>query len=243
MKDEKSTQDEIQKNEEIKKLTSKSIQKMDNIKEKEIQMIIESVINKISANNSKVLEPKKKVLEKKISLIIVQIIGWLLLISCIYRWLIYFFIYEYYRPLTDTTYLTLIFISFTCINKFESVILNSLASISFLLFIFVSILFIPLTTNILSFIEGLGLHFTIVVFQLYLLFNKKIVISKKYLIWSFLLYLIFISSYDSFVRINAAVEMTEEIPEILTTVIIFYVLGISTLVIYFYKKKFGILLP
>ena len=172
-----------------------------------------------------------------------QIIGWVLLASCIYRWIVYFFIYEYYMSLTHTTYLTLILISLTCINKFESVLLNSTTSLSFLLFAVVSILFIPLTTDTLSFINGFLLHFAIVVFQFYLILNKRIALSKRYLLWSFLLYLIFISSFDSFARINAAIGMTDELPEIQTTVIIFYIFGISTILLYIYKKKFGILLP
>ena len=146
-------------------------------------------------------------------------------------------------PLTHTTFLTLILISLTCINKFESVLLNSAASMSFLLFIVVSILFIQLTTDMFSFIEGVVLHSAIAVFQIYLVINKKIPISKKYLLWSFLLYLIFISSYDSFARIIAAIEMNEEIPTIKMTVQVFYVLGISTIIVYFFKKKFGIIFP
>lgn len=188
-------------------------------------------------------KPKIKVLEKKISLTIVQIIGWALFFFCVYRWILYYFIYEYYMPLTHTTFLTLILISLTCINKFESVLLNSAASMSFLLFIVVSILFIQLTTDMFSFIEGVVLHSAIAVFQIYLVINKKIPISKKYLLWSFLLYLIFISSYDSFARIIAAIEMNEEIPTIKMTVQVFYVLGISTIIVYFFKKKFGIIFP
>ncbi len=94
-----------------------------------------------------------------------------------------------------------------------------------------------------SFIEGVVLHSAIAVFQIYLVINKKIPISKKYLLWSFLLYLIFISSYDSFARIIAAIEMNEEIPTIKMTVQVFYVLGISTIIVYFFKKKFGIIFP
>ena len=109
--------------------------------------------------------------------------------------------------------------------------------------IFVSIVFIPLTNDISSFLNGFGLHFAIVLFQLYILFNKKVAISKKALVWSFLLYLIFISSYDSFARINAAIGMSKDLPEIQLVVIIFYLLAISTLVNYLYKKKYGILLP
>lgn len=193
--------------------------------------------------NYRELEPKVKVLEKKNSSIIVQIIGWALLFSCVYRWALYYFIYEYYMPLTHTTFLTLILISLTCINKFESTLLNSVASMSFLLFTVISILFISLATDILSFMEGVVLHSAIAIFQIYLVINKKIAISKKYLLWSFLLYLIFISSYDSFTRIIAAIDMNENISIIKMTVQVFYILGISTILVYIFKKKFGIMLP
>ena len=189
------------------------------------------------------LEPKIKVLEKKISLVIVQVIGWSLFLFCVYRWILYYFIFEYYRPLTYTTFLTLILISLTCINKFESILLNSAISMSFLLFIIVSILFISLANDILSFMEGVVLHSAIAVFQIYLVINKKIAISKKYLLWSFLLYLIFISSHDSFARIIAAIDVNEEISIIKITVQVFYILSISTLIVYFFKKKFGIIYP
>ena len=182
-------------------------------------------------------------IENKLASNIVQIIGWMLLASCIYRWIVFFFFYDYYSPLTHTTYLTLIIISLTCIKKLDSIMLNSATCVSLLLFIFVSIIFIPLTNDISSFLNGFGLHFAIVLFQLYILFNKKVAISKKALVWSFLLYLIFISSYDSFARINAAIRMSETIPEIQLIVITFYLLAISALVNYLYKKKYGILLP
>ena len=193
--------------------------------------------------NYRELEPKIKVLEKKISSIIVQIIGWALLFSCVYRWILYYFIYESYRALTHTTFLTLILISLTCINKFESALLNSATSMSFLLFTVVSILFFPLATDILSFMEGVILHSAIATFQIYLVINKKIAISKKYLLWSFLLYLIFISSYDNFSRIIAAIDMNENISIIKMTVEVFYILGISTILVYIFKKKFGIMFP
>lgn len=182
-------------------------------------------------------------IENKLASNIVQIIGWMLLASCIYRWIVFFFFYDYYSPLTHTTYLTLIIISLTCIKKLDSIMLNSATCVSLLLFIFVSIIFIPIANDLTSFLNGFGLHFAIVLFQLYILFNKKVAISKKALVWSFLLYLIFISSYDSFARINAAIRMSETIPEIQLIVITFYLLAISALVNYLYKKKYGILLP
>jgi len=191
----------------------------------------------------KQLEPKIKVLEKKISLLTVQIIGWTLFLFCVYRWIMFFFIYEYYRSLTHTTYLTLILISLTCINKFESTLLNSAASMSFLLFIVVSVLFVSLATDMLTFIEGVVLHGAIAAFQIFLVINKKIPISKKYLLWSFLLYLIFISSYDSFARIIAAIDVNEETPIIKMTVQVFYILCISSILVYLIKKKFGIIYP
>jgi hypothetical protein len=200
---------------------------------------------KIGNNSNQDVNPDEnaKPLENKTALIIIQIIGWMLLASCIYRWIIFFFFYDYYRPLTHTTYLTLIIISLTCIKKLDSIMLNSATCVSLLLFIFVSIIFIPLTNDMSSFLNGFGLHFAIVLFQLYILFNKKVAISKKALVWSFLLYLIFISSYDSFARINAAIGMSENIPEIQLIVITFYLLAISALVNYLYKKKYGILFP
>ncbi len=191
----------------------------------------------------KELEPEIKVLEKKGFLILIQLIGWALFGFCVYRWITYFFIYEYYRSLTHTTYLTLIIISLTCINKFESPLLNSAASMSFLLFIIVSVIFVSLATDIFTFIDGVVLHGAIAAFQMYILLNKKIVVSKKYLLWSFLLYLIFISSYDSFARIIAAIDMNEETSSIKMTVQIFYALCISTMLVYVIKKKCGILFP
>ncbi|MHA1256248.1 MAG: hypothetical protein ACTSPS_11675 [Promethearchaeota archaeon] len=200
---------------------------------------------KIDNNSNQDVNPNESAqpIENKTVLIIIQIIGWMLLASCIYRWIIFFFFYDYYRPLTHTTYLTLIIISLTCIKKLDSIMLNSATCVSLLLFIFVSIIFIPLTNDLSSFLNGFGLHFAIVLFQLYILFNKKVAISKKALVWSFLLYLIFISSYDSFARINAAIKMSENIPEIQLIVITFYLLAISALMNYLYKKKYGILLP
>lgn len=200
---------------------------------------------KIGNNSNQDLNPNEnaKPIENKIVSNIVQIIGWMLLASCIYRWIIFFFFYDYYRPLTHTTYLTLIIISLTCIKKLDSIILNSATCVSLTLFIFVSIIFIPLTNDLSSFLNGFGLHFAIVLFQLYIFFNKKVVLSKKALVWSFLLYLIFISSYDSFARINAAIGMSKGLPEIQLIVIIFYLLALGTLINYLYKKKYGILLP
>jgi len=113
---------------------------------------------------------------------------------------------------------------------------------SFLMFVLITLFFIPLATDVFSFMEGVILHAAIAIFQIYLIINKKIVISKKYLLWSFLLYLIFISSYDSFARIIAAVDMEKKISIIEVTVLIFYILCFSTAIVYFFKKKFGILL-
>ena len=188
------------------------------------------------------LQLKVNVLERRVCSIVVRIFGWVLLTSCVYRWILYFFVYHYYRPLTHTTFLTLILISLTCINKFESVLLNSAVSMSFLLFVLVTLFFIPIVSDIPSFMEGVLLHAMIAVFQIYLIINKKIIISKKYLLWSFLLYLIFISSYDSFTRIIAAINIAEEVSVIEMTVQIFYILCISTAVVYFFKKRFGMIL-
>ena len=198
---------------------------------------------KEEVNSLRELEPKVKVLENKFFSLGIQIFGGALLSFCVYRWLVYFFIYNYYKPLTHTTFLTLILISFTCINKFESILLNSAVSMSFLLFVLVTIFFIPLATDVISFIEGVILHAAIAIFQIFLIVNKKIVISKKYLLWSFLFYLIFISSYDSFARIIAAIDMDKQLSMIEVIVLIFYILCISTTIVYFFKKKFGILLP
>jgi hypothetical protein len=194
-------------------------------------------------DNIEISNTGKQVFKKKFQIILVQIIGWALLINCVYRWIMCYYVYEYYGPLTHTTYLTMVLVSFICINKFESIILNSITSVSLFLFIFVSILFIPLAHDFSSFYEGVVIHFAIAFFQLYLLLNKKIVFSRKYVISGFLLYLIFISSYDSFARINAALQIDKDVPLIKTTVEIFYILGFSTLLVYFYKMKFGNLVP
>jgi hypothetical protein len=198
--------------------------------------------NRDSKDNITLGSSKIKVLEDNRYIIFIQILGWGLLCFCIYLWIYNFLIIEVYKRTTHTTYITLILISFTCINKLESALFNSLSLVTFFLFIIMTIIFIPLATDFNSLMAGVILHGFIAGFQAYLFFNNKISISKKYLLWGFLFYVIFINLYDSYARIHAAIEMDNQLTIIMTQIIIFYTLALSIIGIYLYKKRFGIIL-
>jgi hypothetical protein len=76
------------------------------------------------------LEPKKKVFTQKEFSLGVRIAGWSILGGCAWYFIYFFFILQQFEPLTYTTYLTIILIGLTCVNKFESVLLNSVTCIS-----------------------------------------------------------------------------------------------------------------
>ncbi len=212
--------------------------------EEEIQLITERVLEKITEKiKSEILEPKKPVITHKEYSLGIMIFGYFLLAMCILYWFYFFFIAQEIVPLTHTTYITLILISVTCINKFESVLLNSFTSLSFIGFLAITILLIPVTKNVFSLFGGVILHGAMAAFQFYLVFHKKIAVSKRYLIIGLLFYIVFLSNYDSMARLIAITETENVLSEIMTAVQVFYVLILSTIAIYFYKKKWGIIVP
>lgn len=170
-----------------------------------------------------------------------SIIGWIIIIGCVYYWIHFFIIVRMYEPLVYTTYLNLILIGLTCIFRFESVLLNSISCITFYGFINIAIFMISQVNDLFSLIVGPVLHLSIAVFQLFIIFHPKIPISKQYLLWSFLLFLIFTSSYDSFQRWDVITGLYDIVPTSFTEVYSFYMLIFSVLGIYLYKRKFGIL--
>ena len=87
----------------------------------------------------KKLEPKTIVFKQKEFSTAVRIGGLTLLGACIWYWIFFFFIVQDFEPLVYTTYITLILISLTLINKFESVLLNSITCISVYGFITITI--------------------------------------------------------------------------------------------------------
>lgn len=189
------------------------------------------------------LEPKKQVFTQKEFSLGVRITGWGILAGCIWYFIFFFFILQQFEPLTYTTYLTLILIGLTCVNKFESVLLNSVTCISVYGFIVISFWFINVTTDLFSLVVGPILHGAMGIFQLYLILHPRIAVSKRYLIWGFLFYLLFLSSYDTYQRLNIITGQAGSISELMTMVHSFYTLSLSLIGIYLYKKKFGILLP
>lgn len=170
------------------------------------------------------------------------IIGWIIFIGCIYYWIHFFFIVREYEPLLYTTYLSLILISITCIFKFESLFLNTVSCINFYGFINISIFMISEVNDIFSLIVGPFLHFAIGAFQLFVVLHRKIPVSKRYLTWSFLFYLIFMSSYDSFQRWDVITGLYDVVPSSFTMAYSFYMLIFSVLGIYLYKRRYGVLL-
>jgi len=213
--------------------------------EKELDIIAEKVMEKIYGrlNNLDILEPKTKVIDQKEFSVGVKFFGYFLLISCVFYWIYFFFVVQDIVPLTHTTYLTLILISLTFINKFESVLLNSFTAISFVGFLIITIFLIPVSRDVYSFLGGVILHGAMAGFQFYLVLNKRIVISKRYLIIGYMFYIFFLSSYDNFGRLIAITETGNVFTELMVLVNTFYIFSLSAIGIYLYKKKFGMLAP
>lgn len=182
--------------------------------------------------------PLEKLKEKRI----IEIIGYIILAGCIYYWIHFFFIVSEYEALLYTTYFTLLLISMTCIYKFESTFLNTITSLTAYGFLNISIGFISTTVDFLSLIVGPILHGAICVFQIFIIFHHKIPISKKYILWGILFYSVFTVSYDDINRWNYITGLAPIISPSFTQVYSFYTLLLSAVGIYFYKKKYGILI-
>ena len=172
-----------------------------------------------------------------------RIFGFVLLGLCVAYWIYFFFIVHDYVPLTHTTYLTLILISLTCINKFESALLNSFVSVSSIGFMLISLFLINSSNDIYSWIGGPILHGVMASFQIYIVLNKKIYTSKRYLLIGFLFYLIFLSNYDDYSRLIEITNMGDIYTELSTAVQIFYIFILTAIFTYFWKKRCKVLLP
>ena len=170
------------------------------------------------------------------------IIGWIIFIGCIYYWIHFFFIVREYEPLLYTTYLSLMLLSITCIFKFESLFLNTISCINFYGFINITIFMFSEVYDIFSLVVGPFLHLGIGSFQLFVVLHRRIPVSKRYLIWSFIFYLIFMSSYDSFQRWDIITGLYNVVPNSFTEAYSFYMLIFSVLGIYLYKRRYGVLL-
>lgn len=171
---------------------------------------------------------------------IFKILGLLIFVGCIIYWIYFMFLTDEYGAVLYTTYFTIILISFTCILKLKSVFLNTVTCLTFYGFINITIGMITQVKDFPSLVVGPVLHGTITVFQLFLVFHPKIPISKKYLYWGVLFYIIFTASYDNFQRWNYIIGLTEFLTNEFTKAYAFYALLFSTIGVYFYKKRFGI---
>ena len=150
--------DLVKTDEVIKEVLSNEKEMTSHLNDEEIELITEKVMDKISEKLKlltpssekylEILEPKTKVIEDHEFSVGVKIFGYILLGLCIGYWIYTFFIIGDIVSLTHTTYLTLILISLTCINKFESVLLNSITSISSIGFLLISIFLINSTKDI-----------------------------------------------------------------------------------------------
>ena len=244
---------DLVRNEVIKEVLSNEKEITSHLNDEEIELITEKVMEKIteklklltpsSEKYLEILEPKTKVIEQYEFSVGVKIFGYILLGLCIGYWIYNFFIIGDIVSLTHTTYLTLILISLTCINRFESVLLNSVTSISSIGFLLISIFLINSTKDIYTALGGPILHGLMAAFQLYLVINKKIPVSKRYLIIGYLFYIFFLSSYDNFGRLIEITETGSVFTELMVLVQTFYLFSLSTIVIYYIKKKYGMLLP
>ena len=240
--------DVVNRNELVEDLISREkeiLLEKEAFSEKELDIIAEKVMEKIYGrlNNLDILEPKTKVIDQKEFSVGVKFFGYFLLISCVVYWIYFFFVVQDIVPLTHTTYLTLILISLTFINKFESVLLNSFTAISFVGFLIITIFLIPVSRDVYSFLGGVILHGAMAGFQFYLVLNKRIVISKRYLIIGYMFYIFFLSSYDNFGRLIAITETGNVFTELMVLVNTFYIFSLSAIGIYLFKKKFGMLVP
>ena len=234
----------VKKDDLIKEVLSNENRITSHLNDEEIELITEKVMDKITEKlkSLELLEPKTKVIDQYEFSVGIKIFGYILLSLCIGYWFYNFFVGDLVS-LTHTTYITLILISLTCINRFESVLLNSFTSISSIGFLIISIFLINSTHNIYSALGGPILHGLMAAFQLYLIFNKKIPVSKRYLIIGYLFYILFLSSYDNFGRLIEITETDTVFTEPMVLVETFYTFSLSTIGIYYLKKKYGMLLP
>ena len=226
------------------------------LSDNELEIITDKIIiriseeiskNKNSQNNSdnflSLLEPKRKVIERKEYSIGVKTFGFGLLGLCVFYWIYFFFIVQDYVPLTHTTYLTLILISLTCINKFESPLLNSFVSVSSAGFLMISFFLLNTTKDIYSALGGPILHGAMAGLQLFVVFHKKIIVSKRYLLVGFIFYLIFLNTIDDYGRLIQITNMGSIYTELMTSVQVFYIFILTAIFAYFYKKRYKLLLP
>lgn len=249
--------DLVKTDEVIKEVLSNEKEITSHLDNEEIELITEKVMEKIteklkllgrpSSENAEkyleILQPRRKVIEQYEFSVGVKIFGFILLSLCIGYWIYNFFIVGDFVSLTHTTYLTMILISLTCINRFESVLLNSFTSISSIGFLLISIFLINSTKDIYTALGGPILHGLMAAFQLYLVINKKIPVSKRYLIIGYLFFIFFLSSYDNFGRLIEITETGTVFTELMVLVQTFYIFSLSTILIYYIKKKYGMLLP
>lgn len=196
-----------------------------------------------SYNYLTLLEPRNKVIESKEYSLGVRTFGFVLLGFCVFYWMYFFFIAQDYVPLTHTTYLTLILISLTCINKFESALLNSFISVSSIGFLMISFFLLNTTKDIFSALGGPILHGAMAGLQLFVVFHKKIIVSKRYLLIGFIFYLIFLNTIDDYGRLIEITNMGSFYTELMTSVQIFYIFILTVIFAYLYKKRFKILIP
>lgn len=172
---------------------------------------------------------------------LIQICGLIIFTGCVVYWVYIMFFTPNYGALLYTTYFTIILISFTCILKLESVFLNTITCLTFYGFLNITIALITNTVDFLSAIVGPILHGAIAIFQLFLVFHPKVPISKKYLLWGVLFFFIFMATYDDYHRFNVITGLEEVVPTAFTKAYSFYALLFSSIGIYLYKKRFGII--
>jgi len=171
-----------------------------------------------------------------------QLAGWGIFIGCVIYWVFYMFIFPMYDAVLYTTYISILLISFTCIFKLESVFLNTITCLTFYGFINITVALIPKVYDFFSLMVAPVLHGSIAIFQLFLVFHPKVPVSKKYLLWGVLFFSIFMVAYDDYYRFNVITILEDiGIPTSFTKAYSFYSLLISAIGIYFYKKRFGIL--
>lgn len=199
-----------------------------------------SIIKKIKSFLKKREKIKVDLFDERIKSIF-QICGLIILTGCVVYWVYIMFFTKDYGALLYTTYLTIILISFTCILKLESTFLNTITCLTFYGFLNITIALIPQTKDIIFAIVGPILHGAIACFQIFLIFHPKIPISKKYLLWGVLFYFIFMPTYDDYQRFNLITGLERLITTDFTKAYAFYALLFSSIVIYLYKKRFGII--
>lgn len=168
--------------------------------------------------------------------------GWIIIGGCIYYWFHFFFIARLYEPLLYTTYIGLILLGLTFINEFNSTFLNSITCLTCYGFWNITLAMIPLVNSLFSLVVGPLLHGTMAFLQTYIIFHRKIPICKRYLIWGVIFYLVFMSSYDSFHRWNIITGLEHIVPNAFTMAYSFYALIFSAVAIYFYKKKYNMVI-